>query len=271
MIGAAPGKERLDFRTALFVPANRPGRYKKAADASPGAVILDLEDSVAAPDKDSARSALRTDFTRLPVILRMNSFGSPWFERDLEAAASLPFTGLMVPKSADIGELEQIAAGAAGRLPIVALIETARGVAEARRIAALPQVARLAFGSIDYCADLDCEHSREALLAARSELVLASRLAGKPAPLDGVTASIDDLELVEADAHHGRSLGFGGKMCIHPHQIEPVLRGYQPTQAELEWAGRVLDSTDGAIRIDGAMVDEPVRMRARQILTQANR
>ncbi|MBD0417378.1 HpcH/HpaI aldolase/citrate lyase family protein [Oryzicola mucosus] len=253
-----------DFVTALFVPGDRPERFAKAAASGADVVIIDLEDAVAPADKDRARASLTTDFTSLPVILRINGAGTPWHAADLAAAAALNVAMVMLPKTEMDGCLETI------RLPVIALVETARGLSEARGIAAHPAVARLAFGSIDYCADLSCSHDRDALLFARSELVLASRLAGLPAPVDGVTTAIEDAELVMDDARHGRNLGFGGKLCIHPRQVVAVQDAYYPDERELAWAERVLASGEGAAAIDGAMVDEPVRIRARRILASAS-
>ncbi len=256
----------LSFTTALFVPADRPERFTKAAAAGADAIILDLEDAVAAARKDSARSSLTTDFTDLPVIVRINASGTNWHDADIEAMSRHDFAAVILPKAESDGTLDRIHVDLALKRPVIALIESARGLADARAIASHPAVARLAFGSIDFCADLGCAHERDALLAARSELVLASRLAGLPAPVDGVTTAIDDAELIADDALHGRNLGFGGKLCIHPKQIVPVRSGFAPTGAEIAWAERVLNSGDGAAAVDGAMVDEPVRLRARKIM-----
>jgi citrate lyase subunit beta/citryl-CoA lyase len=152
---------------------------------------------------------------------------------------------------------------------IVPLIESAAGLANARMLAAAAGVVQLAFGSIDYCADLGISHTRLALLSARSELVLASRLAARAAPLDGVTTRIDDAALVEDDARHAQEIGFGGKLCIHPAQLGPARLGFAPTDAELAWAEAILASgEDGAVAVDGAMVDAPVRQRARALLAR---
>lgn len=261
-------KTMTDFTVPLFVPASRPERFEKAAGSGADAIILDLEDAVAAPDKAAARSALRADFTGLPVLVRVNGAGTPWFADDLAAVSKLAVAGLILPK-AEIGEgLDKTLAGG---LPVIALVETARGLADARAIAGLPGVERLIFGSIDFCADLGCAHMRDALLAARSELVLASRLARLPAPVDGVTTSLEDAQLIASDARHARDLGFGGKLAIHPRQIAPILEGFLPEETEIEWAQKVLTSGDGAAAVDGAMVDEPVRIRARAILKRAGK
>jgi citrate lyase subunit beta/citryl-CoA lyase len=171
----------------------------------------------------------------------------------------------MLPKAESAATVEGVAAATGHR--VVALIESAAGIAAARGVAASAGTARLAFGSIDYCADMGAAHTREALLTARCELVLASRLAGLPAPVDGVTIEIDDEAQVEADARYAGSLGMHGKLCIHPRQLEAARRGFAPSVEEIAWARRILAAEgDGAVSVDNMMVDAPVRARARRIL-----
>lgn len=260
--------DRLSFTCPLFVPANRPERFGKAAASGADAIILDLEDAVAQADKDAARAALRVDFTALPVIVRVNGSDTPHYADDIAAVLALPVAAIMLPK-AEPGKSLLALSGLPSAPPIIALIETAAGLAAAREIAAHAGVARLAFGSIDLCADLGCAHTRDALLSARSELVLASRLAGILAPLDGVTTAINDAEMAADDARHADGLGFAGKLCIHPRQVAPIRDGFRPTAANVEWAQRVLASGDGAVKVDGAMIDEPVRIRARHIIARS--
>lgn len=253
----------------LFVPANRPERFAKAAASAADAIILDLEDAVPAAEKHSARANLTTGFTDKPVIVRINATGTYSYEADVDALKSLGLAAVMVPKAETATGIEAVWRALDGKVPVIALIESAKGLADARSLAALDGVARLAFGSIDYCADLGCAHKREVLLPVRSELVLASKLAGIAAPIDGVTANLTDPEETFADAAHARDLGMTGKLCIHPKQIADVRRVFAPSEAELDWARRVLSSGDGAVTVDGAMVDEPVRIRARAILKAA--
>jgi citrate lyase subunit beta/citryl-CoA lyase len=268
-MGMKGGMEGIGaIRAPLFVPANRPERFEKAARSGADAVILDLEDAVPVDAKDAARSALRRDFTDLQVIVRINGAGSAAHEADLAAVVALHPAAVILPKAEDREFVEALAG--ALQCPIIALIESARGLANARQIAAERGVARLAFGSVDFCADLGCTHNREILAPARFELVLASRLAGIAAPVDGVTVRLDDLSETSDDAAHARDMGMSGKLCIHPRQIAPVLRAFAPAEAEIYWARRVLASGDGAVLIDGAMVDEPVRIRARSILRAAD-
>lgn len=256
----------------LFVPADRPERFAKAFAAGADAVIIDLEDAVAPGMKDQARAALLTARNVLaaaasPCLLRLNPEGSVFHEADLEACRGLALQAVMVAKVESAAAVHRVAA--ATGLPVFALIESARGLAAAREVAATG--ARLAFGSIDFAADLGCAHTREALLLARAELVLASRLAGVPAPLDGVTAGIRDLEPVRDDAAYAASLGFGGKLLIHPAQLAPAATGLRPTEDEIAWAARVLAAgrEGGAAVVDGGMIDAPVRLRAEQIERRA--
>lgn len=253
------------IRAPLFVPATRPERFEKAAGSGADAIILDLEDAVAGDDKDAARENLSVDFTALPVVIRINGRGTAWFAADMARVAALNPAAVLLPKAEtaeDIGVLRD----GVGDIPILALVETAQGIANARILAAQDGVRRLVFGSVDYSADLACEMEREPLLAARSELVLASRLAGIAAPIDGVTVKLDDPALTGDDARYARSLGMSGKLCIHPKQVKDVLTAFAPSEAEIIWAEKVLAAGDGAVQVDGAMVDEPVRIRARAIL-----
>jgi citrate lyase subunit beta/citryl-CoA lyase len=246
----------------LFVPGHRIDRILKAAASGADAVIIDLEDAVPDDQKEAARGALAGALPPFPTYIRVNGDQTRWHADDLLAAAKLPIAGVILPKA----EMGDAIACWTGPHPLIALIESARGLADARIIAALPFVERLAFGSVDFCADLGCAHAREPLLAARLEIVLASRLAGIEQPLDGVTLSTSDAEEAESDARYAADLGFGGKLCIHPKQIAPVLHGFAPGAVELVWAQRIADGEGGAVAVDGAMVDAPVRERAHAIL-----
>ncbi len=261
--------DALQFVTPLFVPGHRPELFRKAMASGADAVIVDLEDAVPGEFKAQARDAIAAAVGDAPVLVRINGIGTPWYNDDLEAALRHPVAAIMFPKV----ELNQgfcdLASSSALKVPLVALLETAQGIADGRAVAALPNVARIAFGSFDYCADVGCAHERHSLLHARSEIVLASRLAGKVAPIDGVTGSIDDAAQLKDDARYASELGFGGKLCIHPRQIAPVREGFAPRKDEIAWAQRILASGEGAVKVDGAMVDEPVRARARSVLRRA--
>lgn len=257
-----------DMSALLFVPANRPERFAKAAASHPDAVILDLEDAVASADKDTARGMLECGFTDLPVLVRINPLGTQWHNADLRSVIALRPAAVMLPKAENPGQIAEVAKEL-GDISLLALIETARGMADARAIASLSGVRRLVFGSVDYCADLGMSHEQTLLIPARSELVLASRLASIAAPIDGVTTRLDDPGLVLDDAAHARTLGMTGKLCIHPKQVESVKTTFIPGEKEIAWANRVLGLGDGAVAVDGEMVDAPVRAKARSILAAA--
>jgi citrate lyase subunit beta/citryl-CoA lyase len=258
----------------LFVPADRPERFEKAAAAGADAVIVDLEDAVAPSAKDDARASLAAGLTGFPpdarVFIRINGIGTPWHAQDLALAARLPIAGVVLPKAERAGDVDGIRSGLAGKA-LIALVETAAGLVEADAIARASD--RLAFGSVDFAADLGCAHIRDALLPARSRLVLAARLAGQSPPLDGVTLSIKDEAAVEGDARYAASLGLGGKLLIHPAQVAPARRGLAPDEQDIAWAERIVaGSADGAARaVDGMMVDAPVLARARHILERRDR
>lgn len=154
---------------------------------------------------------------------------------------------------------------------MVVLVETALGLHRAHDLAATPGVARLAFGAVDFALDTGAAHDDLALLYARSALVVASRAAGVPPPVDGVTVALDDPEAAGSDAASARRLGFAGKLCIHPRQIPAVNAAFSPSGDEVDRARRIVARVgDGAAtRLDGEMVDLPVLERARRVLRQA--
>lgn len=261
-------------RSYLFVPGNRPERFDKACAAGADAVIVDLEDAVPAPDKRAARDALAAWASpEHPVLVRVNSAESEWFRDDL-ALCSLPgVAGVVLPKAEQERDLAAIRA--AGAQTILPLIESALGLWNAPELARSPRVQRLVFGAIDFSFDLRIKEGHEQLLYFRSQLVLVSRVAGIEAPVDGVTVAIDDLDWVREDTGLARSLGFGGKLCIHPRQVPTVNAGFAPTAAEKDWAARVLEAAananGAAVAVDGKMVDRPVMLIAQQMLADAAR
>lgn len=262
-------------RAWLFVPAHRADRFDKALGAGADHVIIDLEDAVAPSDKDAARAALADWLARTAarVAVRINAVDTAWFEPDLALLDAAAVAAIVLPKAENPVVLQQLAR----RRPdaaLVPLVESATGLAAARELARTAGVQRLAFGHIDLQADLGLKDAAEDdLLPYRAEIVLASRLARIAAPLDGVTVAIDDPLRLAADVQRARRLGFGGKLCIHPKQVDPVRSGFAPTSAELEWARRVLEAAraarGAAVALDGKMVDKPVILRAQAILRDA--
>lgn len=265
----------------LFVPASRPERFEKALASGADAVIIDLEDAVAVEEKDAALAALLGAFDRglsAPIIVRINAPDSPWFDRDLAALAGLPVTarrglaGVMVPKSERADALLRVHEAIGEDVAVIALIESAAGVAGARALATVPGLTRFAVGAADLSVDLDVDIASTTVDWVYAALVIESRLAGLPGPIASPPFTLSDPEGIERDARRLLGLGASGQLCIHPTQVAAVHRGFRPTDAELVWATEVLAAAgDGAAQVGGQMIDKPVRERAERLLARAGR
>ena len=242
--------------------------------------IIDLEDAVAAEDKDAAREALVHAWTdieadqRPRVLVRINAFSSRWYGADVTLMATLStqsLAGVMLAKSETVAQLAALAQALPGGA-IVPLIESAKGLHAVGEMASAARVTRVAFGHLDFQADIGMSSSPDEheLLPARLAIVLAPRRANLAAPIDGVTTAIDDAKRLAADTARGRRLGFRAKLCIHPKQVETVNQGFRATAEEIDWARRVLEASRehglGTFTLDGRMVDAPVMQMARNLL-----
>jgi citrate lyase subunit beta / citryl-CoA lyase len=260
-------------RSYLFVPGNRPDRYDKACATRAHAVIVDLEDAVPPGDKSGARASLCNWLSpEHPVFVRVNAPDSEWFDDDVRACALPGVAAIVVPKAERADDIARIGSVCA-EAPVFPLVETAQGLWHALAIARAPNVEALLFGSLDFQADVGT--TDDDLLYARSRIVLVSRVAGIAAPVDGVTQAIDDLELLRRDCHRSRQLGFVGKVCIHPSQIDIVNGCFSPSVEEVEWAEKVVaafaSARGNAVLVDGRMVDRPVLLKAQAILDECGR
>jgi citrate lyase subunit beta/citryl-CoA lyase len=261
----------MSARSFLFVPGNRPERFAKALQSGADAVIVDLEDAVPARLKTEARTTVAAWLSvEHPVYVRVNAHGTEWHEEDVRAIAREGLRGLVLPKAQDPRRVAELAARVPASASLLPIVENAQGLWGALEIARCARVERLAFGHLDFQRDLGIDGENEEILYARSHLVLTSRLAGVGAPLDGITAALDDTEKLKRDVERARRLGFGGKLCIHPKQIEAVNRGFLPSENDVEWARQVIAAAEaaggGAVRMGAEMVDAPVVARAQHIL-----
>ena len=265
----------------LFVPAIQPERLPKALASGADLVIADWEDAVAPADKERARTALADALAALPapqrarLLVRINSEATPWFAADLQALAQLTAQGLagaVVPKAERAQTLQAVARAAGPQAALVPLVESVAGLAAADALAAAPQVARLAFGHLDFQVDagMACAEDEQELLPVRMALVLASRRAGLAAPIDGVTVDTRNPERMGRDAERARRMGFGGKLCIHPAQVPVLHAAFDPDEAAVTHAQRVRQALEqaggGVCVLDGRMVDAPVLAQAEQTL-----
>jgi citrate lyase subunit beta/citryl-CoA lyase len=263
------------WRSLLFVPANKPELAAKATRSGPDVVTLDLEDAVPPAGKAEARVTLQEAAAvlvgQVAVCVRVNPPGTEWFADDV---ASLPdgLEAVIVPKLESADQLRALD-GVLGGRNVLAGIETVRGVVDARELLR-PPVTACYFGAEDYIADLGGVRTPEnhEVDVPRAMLAMAARLAGVPA-LDMVTTDFRDEERFVAEARAARSLGFAGKLCIHPAQVALANQAFLPSAQEVEWASALLAAFEAAggvaIAHEGQMVDEPVAARARAILAAA--
>lgn len=264
----------LSLEFPLFLPATRLDRLDKASASGASSVIIDLEDAVAPDDKPGARTALTSKVlgaATVPHFVRVNAYGTPWYEEDIAAVLATNAQGIVLPKTESPALVEKLRKQLPQEITLFGLIESAVGMGNVRSLA--PLFERLFFGSLDYAADLGCAHTNVGLAAAKSEIILAARLAGRPGPCDGVTPNTRDPQVVKSEASHGVEIGFRGKLLIHPMQVAPAIAAYLPDATQRDWAQRVVEASaaGGVVVVDGAMVDAPVVAHALQILKMSGR
>ena len=257
----------------LFCPADRPERFEKAAAAA-DVVILDLEDGVAAKDRPAARQAL-VDSPLDPsrTVVRVNPSDTADHQRDLEALASTAYTTVMLAKTETP---EQISA--LSPRDVVVLIETPMAALRIVELARVDNAYALMWGAEDLFAVLGGTANRypdgsyrEVARHVRSQTLLAAKAFGRLA-LDSVFLDIKNLDGLRAEADDAVAVGFDAKVAIHPSQVEVVRTAYTPTEKQVDWARRVLDTARrerGVFAFEGTMVDAPVLRRAERIVQLA--
>ncbi len=254
----------------LFCPADRPERFEKAA-ATADVVILDLEDGVAAKDRDAAREALlATPLDPGRTVVRVNPSTTEDHRRDLEVLARTPYTTVMLAKTESA---EQVAALAP--LDVVVLVETPLGALAVTETARVDNAYAVMWGAEDLFAVLGGTNNRypdgtyrEVARHVRSQSLLAAKAFGKLA-LDSVFLDIKNLDGLRAEVDDAVAVGFDVKVAIHPSQVAVIRDGYAPTPDQLEWARHVLDAARderGVFQFEGIMVDAPVLRRAERIV-----
>ena len=277
------------WRSALFAPANQPALVPKLPRTDADVIVLDLEDAVPLTHKAEARAlvgdalaALAPAMPRSLLAVRINAAATEHFAADLAALAATGVGALVVPKVASVDDITALhaaihAAGFAAPPLIVAGIETALGVADARSFLGAG-VDACYFGAEDFVADMAGVRTTDnaEVAFARAQVALAARVAGIPA-LDIVTADFRDEARFRREAAEARALGYRGKLCIHPAQVAWAREAFTPSPAEVDRARRVLDAWAeatvrgvGAIAVDGELVDEPMITRARAVLAAAD-
>jgi len=267
------------WRSLLFVPGARPDRFAKAVAAGADLTCIDLEDAVAPEGKEEARAATlsylaETDERPAPVGLRVNGFGTDWFEADcaaLKGADGVDF--VMMPKPLALSEIDYLR-DAYGRDRIIVVMETARSLGLAEAIADHPAVCGAIYGAIDLAGEIGCDLSWEAHLYGRSRCAAAFGAAQKPL-FDVPYLDVKNPEGLRASTKLAQSLGIHARAAIHPAQLAPIHEALMPTDEEITQAERILTAFDaaegGVALLDGKMIELPVIKAARRKLAAANR
>lgn len=285
----------MALRSLLFAPATHARHVEKALTGAADGVILDLEDAIAIAEKPAARLAARKTLDALTtspgmrVFIRVNGLTTPFTYDDLHAVVGSGLDGIILPKAESaaqlatvdwlLTQLERARGLALGSIEVMPIIETAVGVAHMAEIAsASPRVHRLNFGAGDFSLDTNMVWTagQEGILWARIQVVIASRAAGLEAPLDTVYAQLADEDGFQMEADQAKRLGFQGKACIHPRQVEIVNSIFSPSPAEVAQARIVVDAFAEAeargiasLRVGGQFIDYPVAARAQRTLDLA--
>src|SRR3954468_20008144 len=257
----------------LFCPADRQGRFEKAAAAA-DVVILDLEDGVAAKDREAARKAL-IETPRDPerTVVRFNPSATADHQLDLEALKSTAYNTVMLAKTEDPQQIRDLAP-----LDVVVLIETPLGALAVNELARMDNALALMWGAEDLFAVLGGTANRypdgsyrEVARHVRSQTLLAAKAYGRLA-LDSVFLDIKNLDGLRAEVDDAVAVGFDVKVAIHPSQVAVIRDGYAPTAEQVQWARHVIDAAHhqrGVFQFEGIMVDAPVLRRAERILALA--
>ena len=283
------------IRSLLFAPGNESRKVEKLARFGADAIVLDLEDAVAADQKIAARSMVRAALPDLrgPIrCVRVNALSTGLTLGDLEGVVSADLDLIVMPKVESPGDLRTVDALIAaaevstglprGRIGVIALIETCAGVLAATEIArASPRLVTFVFGSGDLGRDLALPTMRGDISAAlaygRAKVVYDARAAGLPGPLDGPYLAVRDLDGLERDCRAAVALGHRGKVCIHPDQVAVVNRVFGPDPEEVVFAREVIEAFAAAesrgsasIIVNGTFVDYPIVQKAGSIVSLAD-
>jgi len=272
-------------RSLLFVPADRPERITKAATLATDVVVIELEDGVAPGNKafardEAGRAISETDFGHREVALRVNKLSTLFGIADILAIAEWPRKPDMIilPKVESAGEVrlfDELLTEMKAKSELMLLVETSLGLqAAASMVTASPRVSALSFAIADLPAELGCRPEWEPMFAIRAAMVTTAGLGGI-LPIDPPYLNIKDEKGLKQECKRVRDMGYVGKICIHPSQLEPVNHAFSPTPMEIERAQKIVEAVSshggGAVVVDGRMVDAPVVKIAQRVLETAKR
>ena len=270
------------YRSVLYIPGSKPRALDKARSLPVDAIIFDLEDAVAAEEKDSARATL-TDalqqggYGARVRIVRINGLDTAWGRQDAEAAAKMDCDASLAPKVSSPADLEALAEITAGR-PLWAMMETPRAMLNAAVIAAHPALQGMVMGTNDLAKDMQTRFraDRLPLLSGLGLCLLAAKAEGKVI-VDGVYNAFKDDAGLEVECRQGRDMGFDGKTLIHPAQVDIANAAFAPSEDEIDLARRQIAAFEaaeaagqGVAVVDGRIVENLHVVTAREILAKAD-
>lgn len=247
--GVAPERAR----SWLLVPATKPDTFTAAVESEVDAVILDIEDAVAPGAKPAARDAVVSWLEAgNSAWVRVNDATTSFWADDLAALSGLKgLAGIMLAKTESGSQVEATASRLAEGTRILALVESAMGLEATPEIARADSTFRLAFGSGDFRRDTGMSDEPLAMAYPRSRLVVSSRAARLPGPIDGPTLTANE-SILSRDSALTVSMGMTGKLCMHAEQAPTVNRELAPSPSDVTWADEVVD----ALGADGARVKD---------------
>lgn len=284
----------LLFRTLIFVPGANARFIEKAKTLAADIVCFDLEDSVPANEKETARQTIVGALTKREeyqksVYVRINSPESGLMYTDIKAVVQKGIDGLVIPKVNDANEVVEIVKAVStlekergtSRMALIPSIETAKGVINTYAISSADdRVNAVVFGVFDFLHDMRMdydEHDDSGYAYVRARIPVDARAAGIPA-IDAIWQKVDDIDGLVRDATVAKRLGYSGKSIIHPGQVDPVHKVFLPSKSEVEWARKVVDALGDAmekgtgrlaVRLEGRMVDAVHYKQAKAILEAA--
>lgn len=260
----------------LFIPGNKPNMLNKIHSLNPDHFIIDLEDAVPEEEKEVARKWIR-EFLKVPisdknVYIRINSYESKEYIEDIQSLPAKGVKGLIMSKCESREEVEAISR--LSDLPLIPQIETLAGYNNLEKTLSHPSVERVAFGSVDMANDIGVRakdyFNNPLLNEMRIRISLASRSAGKKSPIDSPHIEIDDLHNLQLECEYARKAGFGGKLAIHPKQIETIYSVFGYSEEEIQLAKEIVEryeeTDEKTFSHRNVMVDKPVYLAMKEIV-----
>ncbi|MBT3337976.1 MAG: CoA ester lyase [Anaerolineae bacterium] len=279
-------------RALLYMPGDSRPKIEKAISLGVDSICMDMEDGTAYNRKEKAREVIakslqELDFGRSEKLIRINGFGTGLEDDDLSMTLPHHPDGVVIPKAESLAQIEWVSdkieamelsqGWDLNSVRILAVIESAKGLVNLKEIATHPRLDALIFGAEDYAASVGATRTRggQEVLFARSQVVLHAA-ANELQAIDVVFVNFKDVINLKVDAMLGAQMGFAGKQIIHPNQVAPVHEAYSPSDAEIDYAQRLLGAFEiaesegaGVIDFEGKMIDMPLVKSARQVIERA--